>query len=431
MANFTKNYLVERGVENTFVPRFVKVRQKFDTKCLTDFDSEIKRCMKERGLYERIKQGQRVAISAGSRQIANIPEILKSIVEIVKSLGGKPFIIPAMGSHGGATAEGQKSILISYGITEEAVGAPIISCMDVGEIGKTKDGIPVYCSKTLADADAIIIVNRIKPHPGLSGPIQSGLIKMSVIGLGKQKGAETCHRLGLDGMTNRLGEMSKIIISKIPIIFGVGILETANDETAEIHCVPAELFDIEEPLLLKKAQEYMPEIMFDSIDVLVVDEVGKNISGVCADPAITLRFLVESKKTPRPAPKCFIMSDLTSESAGAASGIGQADIITYRLYEKIDFGKTYVNSMTSTFLPNARMPIVMKNDYYALKLAIKTCNCPDVSKVRVVRIKNTLNISDIFISEGLFPEALANSRIDILSEPIEQQFDISGNYINF
>lgn len=433
MADFSKLHLVEQGVADVQIPRFARVRQCFSAHTIDNFAQAIDEQLKIRNLYPLIKPGQRVAITAGSRQIANMPFILQAIGDAVKARGAHPFIIPAMGSHGAATAEGQKDILIHYGITEESTGCPIISSMEVNLIGHTETGLPVYCSRTLCDeADAIILCNRIKPHPGLAGAIQSGITKMSVIGCGKQKGAATCHQLGLTGMEERLIASSRVVLNKMPVIFGVGIIENAFDQTAEIHCIPADRIHAEEPALLSRAFSYMPTIYPDNLDVLFVDEIGKNISGVCADPAITLRYLVPEKiaKNTRKPPSVFIMGDLTAESEGAASGIGQADIITQRLYEKIDFGKTYVNAMTSTFLLNSRMPIVMRNDRFALQLAIKTCNAPDPDKLRIVRIQNTLLVSEIFVSEAMLPEILQDPRFEILSDPEPLHFDAQGNIID-
>lgn len=434
MLNLTQRHLVERGVEDVPIPRFVLVRQRFPAQTVQDIPSELDRQWKQRDLYCRIHSGQRVAITAGSRQIANMPTILRSIADAVKSRGAHPFIIPAMGSHGAATAEGQLSILNHYGITEESTGCPIISSMDTVQIGMTEDGTPVFCSRTLCDeADAIILCNRIKPHPGLAGKVQSGLIKMSVIGCGKQRGAAECHRRGLDGMEERLIACSRVVLERMPVIFGVGIIENAYDQTAELHCIPAERIHEEEPALLQRAASYMPAILPDRLDVLFVDEGGKNISGVCADPAVTLRYLVPEKiaQNRRKPPSVFILGDLTEESEGAASGIGQADIITDRLLKKVDLGKTYVNAMTSTFLLNSRIPLVMRNDRFALKLAIRTCNAPQPDRLRIVRIRNTLRLSEIYVSEALAEEMGQDPRIEILSPPMPLSFDEEGNLLPF
>lgn len=434
MANFSNRYLVEQALEAVTLPKFFKVRQIFDAKTVEDIPQEMRRGLTERKLWDRIRSGQRVAITAGSRQIANMPQILRAIADAVRSRGAVPFIIPAMGSHGGATAEGQKDILTHYGITQASTGCEIISSMEVNEIGRTQAGLPVYCSRTLCEqADAIILCNRIKAHPGLAGEIQSGLTKISVIGCGKQKGAASCHQAGMEHMQERLVEMSRIMLEKMPVIFGVGILENAYDQTAELHCIPAECIAQEEPALLKRAYSYLPRLLPDALDVLFVDWVGKNISGVSADPAVTLRYLEPRKiaQNTRKPPKVFIMGDLTEESVGAASGIGQADIVTQRLYEKVDFGKTYINAMTSTFLLNSRLPIVMKNDIYALKMAVRTCNAENPDRPRILRIRNTLDVAEVYASEALLPEALAHPQMDVLTQPEPLRFDAQGNFLDF
>lgn len=434
MANFSNRYLVEQALDAVTLPRFFKVRQLFDTKTVEDIPRELRRGLTERNLLCRIQPGQRVAITAGSRQIANMPLILKSIADAVRSRGAQPFIIPAMGSHGGATAEGQKDILTHYGITKESTGCEIISSMEVEEIGRTHTGLPVYCSRTLCEyADAIILCNRIKAHPGLAGAVQSGLTKISVIGCGKQKGAAACHQAGMEHMQERLEEMSRIVIAKMPVVFGVGILENAYDQTSELHCIPAECIAQEEPPLLKRAYSYLPRLLPEALDVLFVDWVGKNISGVSADPAVTLRYLEPRKiaQNTRKPPKVFIMGDLTDESVGAASGIGQADIVTQRLYEKVDFGKTYINAMTSTFLLNSRLPIVMKNDKYALKMAVRTCNAAEPDKPRILRICNTLDVAEIYASEALLEEVRMHPQMEVLTQPQPLRFDINGNLFSF
>lgn len=429
-ADFSRLYLAEQGVDHEVIPKFYKVRQHFPDERLNDIPGTVHQKIYELHMDKRIHPKDRIAITAGSRQIANMPLILRSIVNEVRALGAEPFVIPAMGSHGGATAEGQKQLLAHYGITEETIGCKIVSDMSTDIIGYTEKGLPVYCSSALIHlADGIILCNRIKPHPGIAGPTQSGLIKMSVIGCGKQKGAETCHKAGTRGMAERLVASSRVVFEKMPVLFGVGIIENAYDETSEIHVIPAEKIHEEEPALLKRAYEKMPKILPDDIDVLYVDRIGKNISGVGADPNVTLRFLVPAKaaEVTRRPPSVFIMGDITEESAGAVSGIGQADIITMRLFEKIDFGKTYVNVMTSTFLRGAKIPVVMRNDEYALKFGIHTCNAPDPSDIRIVRIQDTLHVSEIMISEAVYNEIKEDPRYTVLSGSFELRFDAQGN----
>lgn len=387
MPNFDHMHAIDSVIGGVTIPRFLRVRQHFSSREVTDVGAEIRHSMEERQLYGTIKPGSRVVIAVGSRQIANLAVMVKGLVDIVKERQAHPFIMPAMGSHGGATAEGQAEILDTFGINEAAMGVPILSAMEVSHIGDSENGDPVWVASHLLQADAVIIVNRVKPHPAFSGPIESGITKMSVIGLGKQKGAEYCHQKGLDGFSSRLQVMSRVVFRKLPIIFGVAILENPYDRTAEIHCIPADQVAAEEPKLLERARQYMPQILLDGLDVLIVDEIGKNISGTGADPNVMCRFTSPYKTSDRTPPTRIVMRDLTPETHGAAAGMGQADFITRRLYEQIDYGKIYVNSLTSTLLQNSFTPLIMPNDEAAIKAAIKTCCRTDLENVRIVRIK--------------------------------------------
>jgi hypothetical protein len=429
MPNFDHMHAIDSVIGGVTIPRFLRVRQHFSSREVTDVGAEIRHSMEERQLYGTIKPGSRVVIAVGSRQIANLAVMVKGLVDIVKERQAHPFIMPAMGSHGGATAEGQAEILDTFGINEAAMGVPILSAMEVSHIGDSENGDPVWVASHLLQADAVIIVNRVKPHPAFSGPIESGITKMSVIGLGKQKGAEYCHQKGLDGFSSRLQVMNRVVFRKLPIIFGVAILENPYDRTAEIHCIPADQVAAEEPKLLERARQYMPQILLDGLDVLIVDEIGKNISGTGADPNVMCRFTSPYKTSDRTPPTRIVMRDLTPETHGAAAGMGQADFITRRLYEQIDYGKIYVNSLTSTLLQNSFTPLIMPNDEAAIKAAIKTCCRTDLENVRIVRIKNTLEIGTILVSEALLPEIENNPAFEILSQPFALRFDENGELI--
>lgn len=428
MGSFKNNYVAESALEDVKIPLFVRIKQNFSAQRVENIPCEIQHGILKRQLNHRINPGQRIAVAVGSRQIANIVTIIQELIRLIRKRGATPYLIPAMGSHGAAAAEGQRAILEDFGLTEAAMGVQIISSMEVAEIGRTQDNTQIFVDKNLLEFDGIILVNKIKPHPAISGPIESGLTKMSVIGLGKQKGAETCHRLGLKDMSARLIEMSRVIVRKLPVIFGVGIIENSNDEIAEVHCIPAELIESEEPALLNKARSIAPKILLNPLDVLVIDEAGKNISGVGADPMVMERYVSEFKIGERQGPARIMISDMTKESKGAANGMGQADVITRRFYNKIDFGKSYINAMSSTFLVSVKMPVVMKNDLYALKFAIKTCNCVDQERVRIARIKNTLQIREMWISESLVPEAVAHPQIEVLSEASPLAFTNAGYF---
>lgn len=426
MPSFENMNVVEDVLRPIPIPRFALVRQHFDCTQIKDIKAAVRESMQQRGLYSAIKPGANITIAVGSRQIANLDLIVRETVDIVRERGANPFIMPAMGSHGGATAAGQTEILEAFGISEESMGCPILADMEVSQIGVSENGDPVYVASHLLSADGIIIINRVKPHPAFSGPIESGIVKMSVIGLGKQKGADYCHQRGLGGFSQRLLVMSKTVFSKLPVLFGIAILENAYDQTAKIVCIPADRVFDEEPSLQAEAKSLMPRIIPEDMDVLIVDRIGKNISGTGADPNVMCRFTSPYKRSDRKPPSRIVMLDLTEQTHGAAAGMGQADFITHRLYSKVDYGKIYINSLTSTLLQNSFTPLIMPNDKMAIQAAIKTCGRVDVENARIVRIKDTLNIGTMMISQAMLPFAEACDDLEIISDPFELEFDENG-----
>jgi hypothetical protein len=404
-----------------------RIRQKFPRPVLEDIPAVVREQLKKEGILDRVKKGDRVAITAGSRGIANIAVIIREIVSSLKEVGAHPFIIPTMGSHGGATAQGQVEVLHSLGITEEAVGAPIRATMEVVQLGTTKNGLPVCFDKYAAtEADATVVVGRIKPHTSFRGNYESGLAKMIVIGLGKQIGAEICHATGLANMSARIEDIARVAIDKSNIIFGVGILENAYDETCKIVAVPRERIMEDEPALLQEAKSYLPQIPFNKYDVLIVDEIGKNISGTGMDTNVVGRY-TSSAVTCEPKVQKIVILDLTEETHGNANGMGLGDICSRRMFAKIDFEKTYANPLTSRVVASVKIPMVMNTDIQAIRAAIKTCLDVDYDKIRMIRIKNTLKVDDMYISEHLLDEARANPLIEILEEPRPMEFDENGN----
>lgn len=295
-----------------------------------------------------------------------------------------------MGSHGGATAEGQAEVLEQLGVTEQSVGAPIHSSMDVVEVGRLPKGLPVYTDKLAYQADKIIVINRIKPHTAFSGPIESGLMKMITIGLVKHKGADAAHAYGFKYMAEHVPEMARIALSKLPIVFGLATIENAYDRPAKIVAIPAEQLEHIEPQLLLEAKCFMPKLLFDPIDVLIVDEIGKDISGSGMDPNITGRFNTPYVKSTAPAISRIVILGLTDKTQGNALGIGPADVITRKLFDEINWEKGYMNAFTSTVLTPVKVPMFLPTEKMAVQAAIKTCNVPDLNQVRMVRIKNTL-----------------------------------------
>lgn len=403
------------------IPRMLKVKQKFDAPEIADVVSAVHEAIREAGVLSRISEGDRVAIAVGSRGVADISILTREVVRSVKSAGGQPFIVPAMGSHGGATAGGQVEVLEQLGVTESFIGAPILSSMDVVEVGRLPNGLPIYTDKHAYEADKVIVINRIKPHTAFRGPVESGLMKMITIGLGKQKGAEAAHAYSFKYMAEHVPEMAKIVLAKVPIIYGLGTLENAYDRPAKIIAVPAEKLEEVEPDLLVEAKSLMPKILLDSIDVLVVDEIGKDISGDGMDPNITGRYA-----TPYASgglePTRIVVLGLTHKTHGNANGLGLADITTRRVFDEIVWEKGYANALTSTVLDVVKVPMFMDTEEQAVKAAIKTCNTFDMSKVRLIRIKNTLDIKEMWISESLMSEAMAREDLEILTEPSVMNF---------
>ena len=375
-----------------------------------------------------VKPGMEIAITAGSRGVANVDVITKAIVDFCKEKGAKPFIVPAMGSHGGATPEGQLEVLAGFNITEETMGCPIRSSMETVLLGYSEYGKPVYQDKNAHEADGIILSCRIKPHNAFRGKYESGVLKMLVVGLGKQKGAESVHSDGMDNMARNIPANGRVALENSKILFAIPCVENAYDETALIEAIPTDQIFDREPELLKIAASNMPSILVGEADVLVVNEMGKNYSGTGVDPNISGTWSndyvsggLKVKRT------CFL--DLTDCSHGNANGMGLASVITARIFEKLDLNKIYMNSFTSTVLKSAMMPPVVANDREAIQACIRTANRIDRDHVRMVRIKNTLHIGEIMLSESYY-EDVVNGKypgLTAVSEPAELLFDEEGN----
>jgi hypothetical protein len=414
-------------VKDAPLPRLVKIHQKFDALEIADVAQVLRTELAKRGVGERIKPGMKIAIAVGSRGVAEILTLTRLVVEEVKKRGGEPFIVPAMGSHGGATSEGQKMILAYLGLTEETVGCPIISSMEVTEVGRLDNGLAVLIDKNAYEADGIIVINRVKPHTCYRGPCESGMAKMIAIGLGKQKGADSCHAYGFKYMASFVVEMAKIKIDRTKILFGVGTVESAYDKIAKIVAVPAEDLIKTDSEMLVEAKAKMPRFLIDKIDVLVVEQIGKDCSGDGMDPNITGRYPTPYASGGPDIAK-LVALDLTTATHGNASGLGAADITTRKLFSKIDFQSTYANVITSTVFRGASIPPMFDTDEDAIRAAVKTCNSQDISRTRMIVIQDTMHMGDIYISESLLEEAKANPNIEILSGPIEMPFDTDGNF---
>lgn len=419
--------IVNSIVEPITLPRMVRIRQKFDAAAVEDIPAEVSRQLSRPEIESRIKPGMRIALAVGSRGIYKIDVIVKSLLDFFKAKGAEPFIVPAMGSHGGATAEGQAAVLANYGVTEEQMGVPVKSSMEVTAVGKTADGTVVSIDKNAFEADGIFIVNRIKPHVGFSGKYESGLMKMLTIGLGKQKGAEECHRQGFPRMGYNVEQFGRCIIENTKLIAGLAIIENAYDRTKELYALlPQEIIE-QEPELKNKAKSCIPTVIPDKLDVLIVDRMGKNFGGDGMDGFATKRFIAPGMPKDPAAPSVILPLDLTEESHGNAMGIGAADVTTRRLFDKIDLEATYPNALTASIASAVTIPVVMDNDLHAIKAAIKFAYTADRQALRIVRIPNTLHIEYIEVSEALIPELRQRSDIEILSEPYEFDFNENGD----
>lgn len=413
-------------LEEVPIPQMVRIRQKFDAAKIDNLEEVLQQELQKPGAIERIKPGQQVAVAVGSRGVANIALFTKITIDAIKQAGGHPFIVPCMGSHGGATAEGQKEVLHHLGVTEEAMGAPVRSSMEVVKLDELPNGLPVYVDKIASTADAIVVINRVKPHTAFRGRIESGIMKMIAIGLGKQKGAEACHQLGFKYMAENVPAMASIMIQKLPIVFGVALVENAYDQTCRIEVLPSEQIEAREPALLEEAKARLPKILFEQIDVLVIDYIGKNISGDGMDPNITGRYPTPYAHGGPDVSKMVVL-DLTPETKGNANGVGTADFTTQRLVDKMDRAATFVNGLTSTVCAPTKISTTLDNDFYAIKAGVKTCNILDYTKCKLVRIQDTLHLGEIEISVNLLDEARNHPDIEVLTEPYDLQFDSEGN----
>jgi hypothetical protein len=411
------------GVE---LPRMVHVRQKFATQRVDDIARAVVDQFKRPEVRAKVKPGMTIAVGVGSRGIANIAECTRQVVAELKALGAQPFVFPAMGSHGGATAEGQQQVLTDYGVTEGYIGCPIRSSLEVVQLG-TLEGMPLYMDKHAAGADAFAFVCRIKPHTNFRAPIESGIVKMMTIGMGKIVGATELHTFGMDTFGELLPKAARFIMSKKNFLFGVGMIENAADETALIEAVPAgQLFE-REALLQQKAKDMMARLYFDEIDVLVIEYMGKNISGSGFDPNITGRNSRFIEWDMQPLVKKIVVLGLTPETHGNATGLGLADVITMRLYKEVDIAKTYTNVIASTYLDGAVIPMIMNTDEDAIRLAVKTVVRVKPQDCKIVRIRNTLELLDIHVSEPLMREVRANpDRFEVVGQPEAFKFDGKG-----
>lgn len=417
---------LNRYLSEIKLPKFYRARQMLDAAHINteDIPDVIRRELDKVCLQDSLRPGMRVAVTAGSRGIANIVVVLREIVRYLQACQTNPFLIPAMGSHGGGTAEGQKEILRGYGITEEAMGCPVISSMEVTSIGYTAGGRPVYIDREAAGADGIVVVGRIKPHTGFRGSYQSGLMKMMAIGLGKQHGARMCHDEGFERMAYNVEAFGKAVISHSNILCAVGLIENAFDETWKIEAMSKEEIAIREPQLLEEATAHMPQILFPECDVLVVDEIGKNFSGDGMDPNVTGTFATPYATGGIKSERVCVL-DLAPESHGNGMGCGMASAVTERVFEQLELEAIYINGYTCKDLNGSRIACIMPTDEAAIKFCLGTCVHADLKAPRIIRIFNSQFVEYLWISEALAQQLPDN--VELLGEAEYLPFGEDGN----
>lgn len=407
----------------------IRIRQKFERPIINDIPGSIRETMSKLDLETKIKPGQTVALTAGSRGIANIPLILKSVVQFLRDLGASPYLVPTMGSHGGGTAEGQQEVLESYGITEDFVKAPIRSSMEVIEIGKTDQGFPVFLDKNASQADHIGVIGRVKPHTGFHGPIESGLLKMIMIGLGKHEGAKAYHQILLDHPYDPVVRaVGKVMVGKAPVAFGLGIVENAYDETAYLEAVQPREFESREEAMLVKARDWLPKLPYKKADLLIVDEIGKNISGSGMDTNVVGRKRAFRTKPPegQPEMRFIFIRGLTNKTHGNAAGIGLADFTTSRLVNNMNYRATVINCVTSGYPDGANTPVHFDTDREVLEAALPIIGTREPENARVLHIRNTLEVEEMEISEPCL-EGKKETEFEVLGKAKDLEFDSDGN----
>ncbi|MBD3256718.1 MAG: DUF2088 domain-containing protein [Candidatus Lokiarchaeota archaeon] len=407
-------------------PKIRCVRQEIKLSSINQIEPIIKKKLEKFNLKAFINPKDTVAITGSSRGIKDQDIILKVLVKYIKKSGGLPFVFPAMGSHGGATAQGQIRILQEYGITEERIGCPIKASMEVTEIAKNEFGSPIYVDKFAASADKIILINRIKNHSKFIGEVESGLSKMCVVGLGKHKGAKNYHRL-IDRHSWRkvVDSLMKIIIKKLPILCGIGLIQNNHNEISEIHILSPAEFSTKEPKLLKRYKNLTEKLPFNDIDLLIVDEMGKNIFGTGMDTMVTGR-----KPGSKTRVQWLFVRDLSKETHGNAQGIGLADFTTKRLVDKIDFTQTYLNALTAYRTDSPKIPIFFKNDMKVLENVFDLFGKDNLSTFKLVWIKNTLELEKLIVSEALFKEVEKTEILNFMKNEEQLEFDADGFLTN-
>jgi antitoxin (DNA-binding transcriptional repressor) of toxin-antitoxin stability system len=410
-------------------PRLVEIEQRLYSRRIADIPKAVHEACASAGLADRVKPGHRVAVTVGSRGVAKIADIARAVVAEVKGMGARPFILPAMGSHGGATPAGQTAVLASLGVTPDYVGAPIRASMAVERLGKTRGGVEVFVSREGLKADAIIVMNRIKQHTDFEGEYESGLVKMIAVGMGKRHGAAAMHGRRCASLREDVPEAARMVLARAPVAVGLGILENGYNEPAEIMGLRPEAILEREPELMRRVRRNAARLPFRDIDLLIVDWIGKDISGIGMDTHVICRRMIWEEPEFRGTNIQLIAAlDLTEGSHGNALGVGLADLITDRLLGKIDMQALKTNVLHTGWLNRAKIPLSFANDREVLEAAFVGLGDPDPRKVRIVRIQDTLHLGRMWISEGLVAEARRKPRVRVLGKLSEIGFDGRGNF---
>jgi hypothetical protein len=409
------------------IPLIAPLRQRLDQPVISDVAAEVKRCWGESNVRTRLRPGNRVAVAVGSRGIANLAAIVRSTIESLREMGAQPFVVAAMGSHGGATSEGQRQLLADYGVTEAALGVPVKTEMETVRLGVNPWDEPVYWDKNAWEADAVVTVSRIKAHTDFRGRYESGIVKMLAIGLGKREGAAQHHRWGIRGVREMMPETARFIVERSKFIAGLAILENADEKTSHLKVVDRDVVFDEEPRLLEQAKAIMGRLPFDQIDLLVIGEIGKNYSGAGIDPNVVGRLFMEGEPefvSPRVTRICAL--DLSPETHGNATGIGLADLTTDRLLSRIDPVPTRVNQMTACSLLRSKLPFGFPSDRACIEAGLATCWQPNFSKVRMAIIPNTLELAETWVTAPLVAEACERNELVIEGDLRPVPFDAHG-----
>jgi len=411
-------------------PKIFRVRQRFDSTRVEDVPGEVGRQLERLQLGKKVRLGQNAAVAVGSRGIPNLAAIVRAIVDHLRSLGAKPFIVPAMGSHGGGTASGQRRLLESYGVAESALGCPIRSSLETVVVGHAPEGFSIHFDRAAFEADHVVVCNRVKPHTGFVGPIESGLLKMLLIGLGKCEGAKVYHRAIQDySFAQIIRGAGGEVLAKCPILAGVAIVENAHDETARIEAVAPAEFEVRERELLVLAKQWMPRLPFPRADVLLIDRIGKDISGTGLDPNVVGRKFNDHRAVEDEWPKVrrIALRGLTDATHGNAHGLGMAEFCRSQLLRETDFAAVRLNGLTSGHIGASLAPFDYETDREMLAAAMGTIGLVEPPESRLLWIADTLHLGEVECSVAYLAEARRRDDLEVLAEPRELPFDAAGN----